>query len=400
MLASRLFLLLLALVGHVGLHVAAFNRVNAVGWPRRVVKSIEWLIFASCLLLPAAILWRYGMLFEAGQRATPWNMLPGPLRMWLLICWIVVIGLGIPWLLSRPFLNRHAIPVPTRERSIDTRKASPSQIPLTRRARSWAKFPANQVLHLSISEKTLPINGLPPALAGLRIAHLSDLHLTRHIGLDFYRVAIDQAVSWRPDVVALTGDICDEDPQIGSLGPLLGPLAKAPYGAYFVLGNHDLRVRDPSLIRRSLIESGWTDLGGKSLMTCTRGVPTLWSGNEAPWFGQPPHVTDTTSAVRFALSHSPDQIGWARREQMALLLAGHTHGGQGRLPVIGPLLAPSRYGSRFASGTFWWPPTTMHVSRGLSSLHLLRINCPPELALLTLEVAGPVTESLTAPALA
>jgi predicted MPP superfamily phosphohydrolase len=66
------------------------------------------------------------------------------------------------------------------------------------------------------------------------------------------------------------------------------------------------------------------------------------------------------------------------------MLAGHTHGGQGRLPLLGPLISPSFHGSRYASGDFFKPPTTMHVTRGLSGTHLLRINCRPELSLLTL----------------
>jgi hypothetical protein len=66
------------------------------------------------------------------------------------------------------------------------------------------------------------------------------------------------------------------------------------------------------------------------------------------------------------------------------MLAGHTHGGQGRLPLVGPLLSPSLHGSRYASGDFFRPPTTMHVTRGLSGIHLMRINCRPELSLLTL----------------
>ena len=66
------------------------------------------------------------------------------------------------------------------------------------------------------------------------------------------------------------------------------------------------------------------------------------------------------------------------------MLAGHTHGGQVRLPWIGAIVAPSRHGVRYASGTFFEPPTVMHVSRGLSAEKPLRWNCAPELTKLTL----------------
>jgi predicted MPP superfamily phosphohydrolase len=87
---------------------------------------------------------------------------------------------------------------------------------------------------------------------------------------------------------------------------------------------------------------------------------------------------------RLALAHSPDAFDWAQREGVHLLLAGHTHGGQVRLPGIGPIVAPSWYGSKFASGVFYRKPTLMHVSRGLAGVHPLRFRCAPEIAILEL----------------
>src|SRR5690606_3108155 len=114
--------------------------------------------------------------------------------------------------------------------------------------------------------------------------------------------------------------------------------------------------------------------------------PAQILGNEQPWFPAPSAAPLARSAgcFRLLLAHSPDQLAWARRHGVQVMLAGHTHGGQGRLPLAGPLLSPSWHGSRFASGDFFKTPTTMHVSRGLSGVHLLRIRCRPELSLLTL----------------
>ena len=72
-----------------------------------------------------------------------------------------------------------------------------------------------------------------------------------------------------------------------------------------------------------------------------------------------------------------------------LMLAGHLHGGQIRLPWIGPILSPSRQGVRYASGVFQSPPTTLHVSRGLSGELPIRLNCPPEVTELVLH--GPAS---------
>ena len=100
---------------------------------------------------------------------------------------------------------------------------------------------------------------------------------------------------------------------------------------------------------------------------------------------------DGRRAVRILLSHSPDQIQWARARDFDLMLAGHTHGGQIQLPVIGPLIGQSRYGVRYCCGVFHVPPTLLHVSRGLSGVQNLRINCRPELTKLVLKCGAPLT---------
>jgi predicted MPP superfamily phosphohydrolase len=120
----------------------------------------------------------------------------------------------------------------------------------------------------------------------------------------------------------------------------------------------------------------------------------LMAGLELPWFGSYPIVPAVSapspsarSLFRVLLSHTPDYLPWARQEQYNLMLAGHNHGGQIRLPGLGALITPSSYGSRYASGLYHEPPTLLHVSRGLSGLPPLRLNCPPEIALLVLQSA-------------
>jgi predicted MPP superfamily phosphohydrolase len=90
---------------------------------------------------------------------------------------------------------------------------------------------------------------------------------------------------------------------------------------------------------------------------------------------------------RLCLSHTPDHLPWARRHGIDLMLAGHVHGGQIRLPVIGSVFVPSRYGRRYDCGTFHEPPTLLHVSRGLGGEEPLRFNCRPEVTKLILRPA-------------
>jgi predicted MPP superfamily phosphohydrolase len=111
----------------------------------------------------------------------------------------------------------------------------------------------------------------------------------------------------------------------------------------------------------------------------------LVAGDETPWMGQHPAVTtEPHDCFRILLSHTPDNITWARANDFDLMLAGHTHGGQIRLPALGPVYSPSVFDCRFASGVFWLDPTLLHVSRGLSGREPVRYLCRPELTKLTI----------------
>ena len=108
-------------------------------------------------------------------------------------------------------------------------------------------------------------------------------------------------------------------------------------------------------------------------------------GHEGPWFKPEPDLSGCPERVfRLCLSHTPDNIRWAKQNSIDLMLAGHNHGGQVRFPVIGSLLVPSRYGRRYDCGIFHEPPTLLHVSRGLGGEHPLRYNCRPEVVKIVL----------------
>jgi predicted MPP superfamily phosphohydrolase len=162
------------------------------------------------------------------------------------------------------------------------------------------------------------------------------------------------------------------------------------YGNYFVLGNHDLRLSDARLAREALDSAGFVDVGGKCVYAMIEGERVLVAGNERPWI-KPARGFEATldremsrAALRVLLSHSPDQFLWAQRHGFDLVLAGHTHGGQVCFPLIGPVVCPSRFNVRYASGVFHEGKTLMHVSRGSGSLFPLRLNCRPEITTIVL----------------
>src|SRR5262245_45039725 len=117
-----------------------------------------------------------------------------------------------------------------------------------------------------------------------------------------------------------------------------------------------------------------------------RGQPMVVIGHEGPWFPPSPDLTGCPKdAFRLCLSHTPDNLPWARRHGIDLVLAGHVHGGQIRFPLIGATFVPSRYSRRYDCGMFFESPTVMHVSRGLAGQHPVRLLCRPEVTRIVLK---------------
>ncbi len=377
----RYLLMIAVVIGHFGLHLAIYNRVNGFGWPRKRVKRMVKVFFVNALVLPIIVVlfWRSWGGWLAGESDLP-IMLLG--YSWLcLAAWIV---LGVPWLLWRPLWGIEWVDAKRQVEAVNVEREVGISLAATRQCKYEASLPLNQIFELSVETIELPVVGLPAALDGYRIAHLSDIHLTGDVKPDYMRYTVQRAMEWNPHMVALTGDIIDTQECVGWIDDLFAGVS-APDGCYFVLGNHDTRIADPRDTRSAMEQAGWVDVGGRTKHVSLGGVPVMLIGNEHPWFDRPTLDKDRgDEQMRLLLSHSPDQFSWAREHDVTLMLAGHTHGGQGRLPLAGPLLSPSFHGSRYASGDFYRTPTTLHVTRGLGAVHLMRINCRPELSLLVL----------------
>ena len=372
-----------ALIAHGGLMVAAYNRVNALAWPRWIIKSVTKIMLAFTLVWPIVL----AAVGEAGWDGFLARGDATELPAWVVGYIAFALGagvvVGLRWVSTRPGVERSDMRLHREVEVIDYRNAP--DIGRTPQTRFWNRVPMNCHLELSVERFDLPVRGWPAAWDGYRIAHLSDVHLTGDIGPDLIAGAVDRATRWRPDAMVLTGDILDRARCADWIGDLFGG-ASATDGCRFILGNHDDRVPDPDATRAAMVDAGWIDVGGRVEEATIRGEPVRWIGNEAPWF-PPPELSegdDPAGVFRILVAHSPDQIDWARRRGVGLMFAGHTHGGQGRLPVAGPILSPSRHGSRFASGDFHLPPTMMHVTRGLAGVHPVRVRCRPELSLLTI----------------
>jgi predicted MPP superfamily phosphohydrolase len=120
-----------------------------------------------------------------------------------------------------------------------------------------------------------------------------------------------------------------------------------------------------------------------------RGVPCVAVGHEGPWFRPPPDLSAApVGPFRLCLSHTPDNFYWGLAHGIGLMLCGHVHGGQIRIPVVGSIFVPSIYGRRFDTGVFAGGGMVAAVGRGLSGKEPLRFRCRPQVIRLTLRPAS------------
>jgi predicted MPP superfamily phosphohydrolase len=246
---------------------------------------------------------------------------------------------------------------------------------------------------LQVTHTRIYLPALPPALIGLRIALLADLHVGRGTPLSLIRRACQKAMAEHPDLIALSGDFVSDD--IDSFGGVLKALAclDAPLGVYAVPGNHDHRADIKEWHRQFAADSKIIDLTNQAVIRVINGSRLCIAGVDDFSHGTPrlqqlpsPDQVDCT----ILLAHNPDQAEHLRgaHARVDLVLSGHTHGGQIRLPLIGALRNPARHDDLYEEGLHQRPWTQVYVSRGIGTTHLpVRFLCRPEVAIL--ELTGP-----------
>jgi predicted MPP superfamily phosphohydrolase len=240
------------------------------------------------------------------------------------------------------------------------------------------RVPGNESLQLRRREWTLTYPGLPPALEGLEILQISDLHFASCYDRRYFERVAESCAIWSPDILVITGDLVDEDAVLEWIGPVLGPL-RARLGKYAILGNHDAECHAEGILN-ALAGAGYESLEGRWTSVERGGVRIALGGTSAPWGPALDPGTIPLADFRLLLSHSPDQFYRASTWGVDLLLCGHNHGGQIRVPVFGPLFMPSIYSRRFDRGFFRRRATLMYVNEGVGGEHPLRFGCPPEVS--------------------
>jgi predicted MPP superfamily phosphohydrolase len=268
---------------------------------------------------------------------------------------------------------------------------------------AWSLYEAQWVEE---RELEIGVPGLPPALDGLTILHLSDFHAgTPSLNTRAMRKGVEFGVRVRPDLVALTGDILSgpraRDAVVETMERLHPPL-----GIFAVLGNHDVGdTHDP--FSRGIVIDDW----GSAPVTVLRDTSAVveWRGCEIELGGVDPRLFagrrnlpverlfTRPGAVRVLLSHFPDVPAEMPPGTCSLALCGHLHGGQICVPVRNGKVRLSHRSYRFDEGVFEEPDVTVVVSRGLgTTLVPFRLYARPEVSLLRLRPRAGVCDGTDA----
>ena len=245
--------------------------------------------------------------------------------------------------------------------------------------------------HIDVTRTVLPVAGLPESLDGLRVGFMTDLHRSPTVSHELIESATGLLMAERPDLIVLGGDYVTWGGDYRAAGdrhfvePAVDAVRglSAPHGVFGVLGNHD----DDREMPAAMATRGIEILKDARTRLTVRGEPLDLIGIRY-WTTRQRDIASVargSAKASILLAHNPSRLKEAAALSLPLMLSGHTHGGQIVLPGLGAIAARNfpivaGQGSRGATMAF--------VSRGVGTVYVpIRVNCPPEVAILTLKPA-------------
>jgi predicted MPP superfamily phosphohydrolase len=241
---------------------------------------------------------------------------------------------------------------------------------------------------MAVTSQRIWLSGLPDAFRGFRILQLSDIHHSLFVPLDQVAAVVALSNLLKPDLIALTGDfVTYSRASIEPVAEILGGL-RAPAGVFAVLGNHDFRV-GARVIERALRRHRIDVLRNRHVQLRESGDTLHIAGVDDYGYG-----ADLGRALRgvpsdapsILLAHNPRLLQSAACYGVGLMMAGHTHGGQVNLPLLGSLYGRTPQQLRFKIGWDRLGATQIYVSRGIGTIVLpWRLRCPAEIPHFALE---------------
>ncbi len=249
---------------------------------------------------------------------------------------------------------------------------------------------------VSVQRITVTLPRLPEAFRGLTIAQLSDFHYAEYTEAYFIKQVIERVNLLKPDVVVFTGDYITTGfwPEkdmlrfTGECAEILNHV-HCPI-RYAVLGNHDCVVKLYCESMRDALEAHNIPVVENRSFPLERDGARLWFAGTGDAVLGRIHLDQAVPAAAadepvILLVHEPDVLPEVvRHNNVDLMLSGHTHGGQVRIPFLPPMFLPS-LGQHYIEGLYRLGPTQLYVNRGIGTVNLpFRFNCPPEITLITL----------------
>jgi uncharacterized protein len=247
---------------------------------------------------------------------------------------------------------------------------------------------------LIVHEETIQIDNWPDELTGLRIALIADVHTGEpFINDQKLQQIVSTTNALNPDLIVLLGDYMSPnswhshrvEPEVTAAA--LKNL-KCPLGVYSVLGNHDWWYNGAK-VRRALEQNGIHVLEDEAAEIKWHDK-SFWLVGLADFWTRPQHVDQTIARLQpgstiIALTHNPD-IFPSLPHSVPILLAGHTHGGQVNIPLIGTPIVPSRFGEKYTAGHVFENGHHLFVTTGIgTSILPVRFRVPPEIVILTIK---------------
>ncbi|MCR8643888.1 metallophosphoesterase [Paenibacillus sp. N1-5-1-14] len=240
----------------------------------------------------------------------------------------------------------------------------------------------------------LPCKRLPSSLDGLRVAHISDTHLGFFYNLDQLKPVVEKLNALEPDLICFTGDLFDHIVENAKECSALLRTLQAPLGKWACLGNHDYEAKVRA-VKSVLTEGGFRVLQNEHerIRAGAGGDFLTIAGLDDSLVGRPNmkatlHNMDS-QAFTILLSHESGVADQALEYPIDLVLSGHSHGGQVRIPLVGAVFVP-QMGDTYIMGHYMLqrdqsPPLHVYVNRGIGTTHLpIRFLCRPEITLITL----------------
>lgn len=392
--------------------LAVFFATQLLGlliWRRRLAGHPRLRLAVTCLFAGANLPWLYFSYALAQPDLPPgwvtvlilrpfvtWQF---GLLIWLAVLWVLtmlsLLVFGLPRLVFR--LRSHLNGRPGHDEP-----ANPGRrvfLVRTARAAVWGGIAAGTGWGLVRSGATprvvtydLAFDHLPRALDGLKIAHLSDLHIGLWTSAKEVAQALDLTRQLKPDLVIITGDLIDHRPAFSQvLIRYSDLLAEAPLGVFAIIGNHDVYT-GADAVTAALESGGLVMLRNRHHSFKPQGLPLALIGVDDSgrhWTSSGGHLPLDQAMAGLSkdifpifLTHRPTGFEQAKATGIPLTLCGHTHGGQFAIPG-GPNLAELAY--EYTHGLYREPEGLLHVSAGLGAVGLpFRLGVSPEITLLRL----------------